>query len=48
MHDQFVVMRQHRTDGQKVKLIDAALERSDGREFGLRAACEEPTPVERL
>ena len=48
MHDQFVVLRQHRMDRQKLKLIDAALERLDEGEFGLCTECEEPIPRRRL
>ena len=48
MHDQFVVLRQHRMDRQKLKLIDAALKRLDQGEFGLCTECEEPIPRRRL
>lgn len=48
MHDQFVVLRQHRMDRQKLKLIDAALERLNQGEFGLCTECEEPIPRRRL
>ncbi len=48
MHDQFIVLRQHRMDRQKLKLIDAALKRLDEGEFGLCTECEEPIPHRRL
>jgi DnaK suppressor protein len=48
MHDQFVVLRQHRMERQKLKLIDAALLRLDRGEFGLCTECEEPIPPRRL
>jgi len=48
MHDQFVVLRQHRMDRQKLQLIDAALERLDRGEFGRCTECEEPIPRRRL
>jgi DnaK suppressor protein len=48
LHDQFIVLRQHRMDRQKLKLIDAALERIDRGDFGLCAECEEPIPAKRL
>src|SRR4051794_24247489 len=48
MHDQFVVLRQHRMDRQKLKLIDAALKRLDQDGFGLCTECEEPIPRRRL
>lgn len=48
LHDQFVVLRQHRMDQQKLQLIDAALERLDQGEFGLCTECEEPIPRRRL
>jgi DnaK suppressor protein len=48
MHDQFVALRQHRMERQKLKLIDAALERLDKGAFGLCADCEEPIPAKRL
>jgi DnaK suppressor protein len=48
MHDQFVTLRQRRMDLRKLKLIDAALERLDRRNFGLCADCEEAIPAKRL
>jgi DnaK suppressor protein len=48
MHEQFVVLHQHRMDRQKLKLIDAALERLDHGEFGLCTECEEPIARRRL
>ena len=48
MHDQFVVLRRHGMDRQKLELIDGGLERLDRGEFGLCAECEEPIPVKRL
>jgi DnaK suppressor protein len=48
MHDQFVVLRQHRMDRQKLKLIDAALKRLDQSGFGVCTECEESIPRRRL
>jgi RNA polymerase-binding transcription factor DksA len=48
MHDQFVAIRQHRMDLRKLKLIDAALERLNGGEFGTCDDCGERIPGKRL
>ena len=41
MHEQFVALRQHRMDAQKLKLIDAALERLNSGDFGICDDCGE-------
>lgn len=48
MHDQFVALRHHRMERRKLKLIDAALERLDGGEFGICAECGDAIPFKRL
>jgi len=48
LHDQFIALRRHRMDRQKLKLIDAALARIHRGEFGLCAECDEPIPARRL
>lgn len=46
--DQLVALRQHRMHRQKLKLIDAALERLENGEFGVCAECGEPIPAKQL
>lgn len=48
LHDQFIALRQHRMHRQKLRLIDAALERLENGGFGVCAECEEPIPAKRL
>jgi DnaK suppressor protein len=48
MHEQFVALRQHRMDGRKLKLIDAALERLNSGDFGICGDCGERISDKRL
>ena len=48
LHEQFVVLRRHRLDHRKLKLIDAAVRRLDRGEFGVCEECGDPIPPKRL
>lgn len=48
MHDQFIALRQHWMERQKLNLIDAALQRLEKGEFGICSECEQPIPAKRL
>ena len=48
LHDQFVTLHQHGLAYQTLKLIDAALDRVAGGEFGTCLACGEPISNRRL
>ena len=47
-HDQFVALQLNHFDSMQLKLVDAALERMDGGDYGLCADCGEPISGKRL
>jgi DnaK suppressor protein len=47
-HDQFVALQLNHFDSMQLKMVDAALDRMDGGEYGLCADCGEPISGKRL
>jgi DnaK suppressor protein len=47
-HDQFVALQLNHFDSMQLKMVDAALDRMDGGDYGLCADCGDPISGKRL